>query len=114
MILIDVKIKIEMTVDELLEKRLEARKAKDFKLSDQIRGLLDDMNIFVFDLKDFQEVYYLHDKYFENMRKIEKIIGKEFKSKREFVEFKIKQDILAEKTFEAWLYTMSVSRHKSS
>ena len=100
-----------MYVDEFLIQRKEARENENFKLSDMIREYLDDLNVYVFDTKDndgkpFQEVWYLPESYFKNMKKIEKIIKKEFKNKREFVEYRIKQDIIAEKRLDAWLYTI--------
>lgn len=91
-------------INELLEIRFSFRKEGCYKLSDSIRNYLDDKLIFVFDLKDEYETYYLTDNYFKNMKKIEIIRNIKFKSKRDFVEFRIKQDIQAEKLFDAWLY----------
>lgn len=89
-------------IDELIEDRKEARENKNWKLSDEIRNYLDAKLVFVFDTKWGQEVYYLTEWYFKNKeRKIETMAM----SKRQFVEYKIKQDINAEKNFEAWLFS---------
>jgi hypothetical protein len=89
-------------IDELIEDRKYARANKNWKLSDEIRDYLDTKLVFVFDAKWGQEVYYLTEGYFKNQeRKIETMAM----SKRQFVEYKIQQDIKAEKNFEAWLYS---------
>mgnify|MGYP007053801226 CR=1 FL=1 len=89
-------------IDELIEYRKDARANKNYKLSDEIRNYLDTKLVFVFDAKWGQEVYYLTESYFKNQgRKIETMAM----SKRQYVEYRIKQDINAEKKFEAWLYS---------
>ena len=89
-------------IDELIENRKIARENKDWKLADEIRNYLDTKLVFIFDAKWGQEVWYLVEKYFERQeRKIETIAM----SKRQYVEYRIKQDINAEKNFEAWLYS---------
>lgn len=89
-------------IDELIEDRKIARENKDWKLADEIRNYLDTKLVFIFDAKCGQEVWYLTEKYFERQkRKIETMAM----SKRQYVEYRIKQDINAEKNFEAWLYS---------
>lgn len=93
-------------IDELIEDRKEARANKNWKLSDEIRDYLDTKLVFVFDAKWGQEVYYLPPSYFKNKeRKIETVSM----SNRQYVEHQIKQDIIAEKNFEAWLYSIQKS-----
>lgn len=90
-------------IDKLLEDRKEARENKNWNLSDEIRDYLDTKLVFVFDAKWGQEVYYLHDSYFKNQeRKIQTMAM----SKRQYVEYRIKQDINAEKIFDAWLFSI--------
>jgi chaperone required for assembly of F1-ATPase len=102
---IDIQILDKLCVDEILEIRKLTRQNKNWKLSDEIRNYLDDKLIFIFDSNDFQDVYYLNDKYFHVIDKIEKIHNIKFSSKRKFVEWNIKRDIKSEDNFEAWLYT---------
>lgn len=78
---------------ELIEIREEARKNKEWKLSDEIRDYLDTKEIFVFDTKDGQVIYYE----LEGMTR-SKLIDKINKDKR------------AEKIFDAWLYSMQCIR----
>lgn len=86
-----------MNADELIYEREQARSNKDWKRSDEIRHALDAINIFIFDTKDGQEVYFLTESYFK------------FKdapmSNRQYVEFRIKEDIRAEAALDAWIYT---------
>jgi len=89
-------------IDELIDDRKEARVNKNWKLSDEIRDYLDTKLVFIFDTKWGQEVYYLTDGYFKNQeRKIETIAM----SKRQYLEYRSKQEINAEKNFEAWLFS---------
>lgn len=89
-------------IDELIDERKEARANKNWKLSDEIRNFLDTKLVFVFDANFGQEVYYLTNGYFKKKeRKIETIAM----SNRQYVEYRIKQDLNAEKNFEAWLYS---------
>ena len=93
-------------IDELIEYRKEARENKNWKLSDEIRDYLNTKLVFVFDANWGQEVYYLTEGYFKNQeRKIETMSM----SKRQYVEYRIKQDINAEKNFEAWLFSTRMS-----
>lgn len=89
-------------IDELIEDRKIARENKDWKLSDEIRNYLDSKLVFIFDTKSGQEVWYLVEKYFERKERKTETIAM---SKRQYVEFRIKQDINAEKNFESWLYS---------
>lgn len=93
-------------IDELIEDRRIARESKDWKLSDEIRAYLDERLIFVFDTKGGQEIYYLHQGYFER-----KGFNDETKNmtNRQYLEYRIQQDIKAEKLFDAWLYSTSRS-----
>ena len=95
----------KLYIDEILNVRKLMRKNKQWFLSDIVRSYLDEKNVFVFDTKDFQEVYYWTNKSFKNMSKIEKLNNIKFRIKREFVEWKIKQDIQSKKSFDAWLYS---------
>ena len=102
-------------IDELIEIRKEARSNKDWKLSDEIRNYLDDKLVFVFDTKDndgqpFQEVHYLIEKYFERIQTTEKLHNIKFKTKRDFVEWRIKYDVKLEKIMNSWIYSMQNSK----
>jgi hypothetical protein len=89
-------------IDELIEERGEARVFKNWQLSDEIRDYLDTKLVFIFDTKWGQEVYYLADSYFKNQeRKIETTAM----SKRQYLEYRIKQDINANNNFDAWLFS---------
>ncbi len=93
-------------IDELIEDRKNARDNKDWKLSDEIRNYLDSKLVFIFDTKDGQEVYYLNENYFKNKnRKIETIAM----SRRQFLEYQIKQDINSNNNFDAWLFSIKKS-----
>lgn len=93
-------------VDELIEDRKSARENKDFKLSDEIRNYLDTQLVFIFDMKWGQEVWYLTEKYFERMEhKAETMVM----SKRQYVEYRIKEEINLTKGFDAWLYSTKKS-----
>src|SRR3989344_3131219 len=89
-------------IDELIEDRKIARENKDWKLADEIRNYLDTKLVFIFDAKWGQEVWHLGDKYFERQ---ERKIETSPMSKRQYVEYRIKQDINAEKNFEAWVFS---------
>lgn len=95
---------VSFSIDQLIDHRKEARDKKDWKLSDEIRDYLDDKLIFIFDTKEGQEIWYLTNDYFKFQYK-----HPEINSKRKYLEFRIKQDILAEKHFDAWLYSMRSS-----
>lgn len=90
----------EKGTSELLHMCPGYRVQRKWKETDQIRDILDSRNVFVFDLPgDFQEVWNLSDGWFRSM-------GPEFNTRRQYVEHRMKQDRQAEKTFDAWLYTM--------
>jgi hypothetical protein len=93
-------------IDELIEDRRIARENKNWKLSDEIRNHLDSKLIFIFDTKDGQEVYYLPESYFKNKSRKPETVAM---NNRQFVEYKIKQDINAEKLCDAWLFSMNQS-----
>lgn len=102
-------------IDELIEDRRIARENKEWKLSDDIRNYLDEKFIFIFDVKGndgkpFQEVHYLYNEYFNRMESVEGMENLKFKSKRDFLEWKIKQNIQSEKRFDAWLYSTLSSK----
>ncbi len=93
-------------IDELIEYRREARLNKDWALSDEIRSYLDTKLVFVFDSKFGQEIYHLTEDYFKpQLRKPETISM----SRRQYVEYKIKEDINANNNFNSWLYSASAS-----
>ena len=93
----------EKHIDELIELRKEARLNKDYKLSDEIRDYLDNKLVFIFDQPDkTQKVLFLSEIYFKGM-------GKEFKNKRKYVEYRESKEKTDEE-FESWLY----SQFKSS
>lgn len=78
-----------MSVHLLIEQRAIARENKDFSLSDNIRDELDSQNVFVFDTKDGQEVYF-------------ELKGM---TRGKLIE-KINNDKRADKIFDAWLYSV--------
>ena len=90
----------------LLEIREKARQNKDWSSSDQIRDILDERLDFVFDTKEGQDLYSYSEFYFKNMSKIEKIYGITFKTKRQFVEWKIKDDIKINANLDSWIFSM--------
>lgn len=102
----------KLYVDEILDLRNYAREYKNFELSDIIRNYLDKRNIFIFDTPEDSEVYYLTEDYFKDMSKIGELYNIKFKSRRKFVEWKIKQDIKAENNFNAWLFSLNESIKK--
>lgn len=81
------------TPDELLEQRKIARQEGDYALSDKIREKLDARNVFVFDTKDGQEVYF-------------SLKG----TTRESIITQMNEDRRANKMFDAWLYSVNKSR----
>lgn len=94
-------------IDQLIEIRKQARENKDWKLSDEIRNYLDTKLVFIFDTKDdlgesFQEVFYLPECYFKNK---ENTMLWAAMSNRQYVEYKIKEEIRIEKLFDSWLYS---------
>lgn len=121
----------DKNIEELIELRKESRKNKDWKLSDEIRNYLDSKFVFVFDIKNGDEVYYLNDEYFSHVynyskktkeeedgtitvipewsetqiEKIERLHNIKFESNRKFVEWNIQRDIQSDKMLDAWIYT---------
>jgi hypothetical protein len=93
-------------IDKLIEDRKQARLDKDWELCDQIRNYLDTKYVFIFDTKEGQIVYNLFEKYFNNKNKME--ITKDLNN-RQYLEYKIKQDIDSEKRFDAWLFSVKKS-----
>ena len=92
----------DLYTDELIELREKARLDKNYKLSDEIRNILDERLCFIFDTKEGQEVYHLPYSYFKFKDKFEHT---KIMSNRQFVEYRIKKDILADKYLESWIYT---------
>lgn len=90
------------TLDELIDLRWQLRQARQYKQSDDLRDTLDQNLIFCFDHKDYQEVLYLTDAYFRRM-------PDSFKTKRQYVEYRMRLDRHAESNFNAWLYSMGKS-----
>lgn len=82
----------EYLIDELISIREEVRKLKNWKLSDKIRDYLDSKSVFIFDTLEGQEVYY----YPSNLNITRDILIKRIQDKQR-----------AEKTFNAWLYSMN-------
>jgi cysteinyl-tRNA synthetase len=90
-----------MTIDEMIDLRKYVRQGKNYQASDDIRTTLDKELVFVFDHKDgSQEVHYLTDAYFRHMHKTQ------CRTKREYVEHRMRQDREAEQRLNAWLYTI--------
>jgi len=77
-------------IDELVDLRREAREQKNWKLSDKIRDYLDTKHSFVFDTKDGQVVYHRTN------------------GTRTDLINQLKEDARADKTFDAWLYSLGV------
>lgn len=97
-------------LDELIEDRRLARINKNWKLSDEIRDYLDAKMVFVFDASFGQEVYFLSEKYFSGKYKSPETASM---TKRQYVEFLIKQEINSNKVFDAWVYSMNNLKSKS-
>lgn len=99
-----------LTVKHIIQDRLKARTAKDWITSDRLRDKLDAMGVYVFDGSNGkQNAMELDDAYFQHMEKAATMYDIQFDSRRKYVEFRLKQDLTAEKRFEAWLYTMQQS-----
>lgn len=82
----------KMYISELIFIRSEARKNKNFKLSDEIRNYLDGKNTFIFDTKDGQVVHYELDG-----------------MTRDGLVEKINKNKIAEANFDAWLFSIKKS-----
>lgn len=89
-----------MLLDEIIDFRRKARFNKDYKLSDQYRAILETELIFIFDSKDGpDEIHYLTEKYFKHMHKTK------CKTKREYLEYRMRLDREADDKMKAWIYT---------
>jgi len=55
----DIDVEITPEIQELIDKRIEARKTKDFAASDKLRDMLKDLGILIEDTKDGYKVKYL-------------------------------------------------------
>ena len=55
----DIDVEITPEIQELIDKRIEARKSKDFAASDELRDKLKDLGILIEDTKDGYKVKYL-------------------------------------------------------
>lgn len=89
----------------LLEIREKARENKDWSLSDQIRDILDERLDFVFDTKEGQLLHSYSESFFKNMPKIACIYNLNFTNKRQFVEWKLKDDIRINALVDSWIYS---------
>jgi hypothetical protein len=78
-----------MNIDAAIYEREQARIAKDWKRSDELREALADRGVFVVDTKDGQEVTHTPGWSRERWAK------------------QVEQDRRANAAFDAWLYTMS-------
>lgn len=97
-------------ISRLLAHRKEARAAKDWTLSDNIRNDLDELGAFVIDKKDGdQKVLIRDDDYFVHMEKAGRLYSITFTTRRKYVEWRIQQDIKANERFDAWLHSMQQS-----
>jgi hypothetical protein len=96
----------------LIECRAIARQNKNWLNADLIRNELDNRLCFVFDTKEVQEIHSFSESYFSNMGKISSIYGIQFQSKRDFVEWKIKDEIRINKLVDAWIYSTQKSIQK--
>ena len=97
-------------IDRLLLQRKQARTEKNWPLSDKLRDELDDNHVFVFDQKDgSQKAYQRGSEFFVHMVKAGGLYGIVFKSKRHYVEWRLQQEVLADKRFDAWLYSIQQS-----
>lgn len=115
-------------IDILLDYRKNKRLEKNWSESDRVRNLLDEMNVFVFDLPKGQYMtYFLDDSFFKWLEvigdvKLKKDVYifrsrviqdestfKSFTTKRKYVEYVLEQERQAEARQEAWLYTMQES-----
>ena len=79
------------TIDELINLRQEARDEKNWKLSDEIRTYLDSRHSFIFDTNDGQVIYH------------------RLNGTREELIIHLKENALAEKIFNSWLYSLQAA-----
>ena len=94
-------------IDELISMRIVARQNKDWQLADELRNYMDNKLVFIFDVKDGQDVYWLNHAYFLSKDKFLETLAM---NNRQYVEYRIKRDIRAENNFDAWLYSMNNSK----
>lgn len=83
---------MEGYIDELIDRRAEARKNNNWQLADEIRNYLDSKSVFILDTPNGQEVYF-------------ELSGT---TREQFVD-KINKNNRAEKLFDAWLYSIQKS-----
>lgn len=102
----------DISTSLLIECRAIARQNKNWFNSDLIRNELDNRLCFVFDTKEGQEIYSLSDSFFANMSKISSIYNIHFESKRDFVEWKIKDEIRINKLVDSWIFSTQKSIQK--
>lgn len=79
-----------MNIDSLIDIRRELRELGNYQMCDRIRNYLDTKNVFVFDTKHGQEVYF----------EVKPTTRKE-------IEKRIQQESKANRLFDAWLYTVN-------
>jgi hypothetical protein len=114
-------------VQYLLDLRAENRLEKNWEQSDKLRTLLDELNVFVFDLpKNETMTYHLGQSFFKNLKlktirntkedtETQSAIDfsyflndkKEFKTKRKYLEYFIEEDKKTDALTEAWIYTQN-------
>ncbi len=95
----------------LLIMRRAARAEKRWECSDVIRDILDSLGAFVFDEKDGeQRVMRRDEKFFVHMEKAGMLNNMTFENRREYLKWRIQQDIRANKMFDAWLFTMNAKK----
>lgn len=82
-------------IDELIDLRREAREQKNWKLSDEIRDVLDTKNVFVFDTSEGQVIYH-RPRY----------------TRKELVK-KLKMEMNAIKRFDSWLFSQIQSSERN-
>jgi len=83
-------------IDELIAIREEARRVRNWVLSDRIRDYLDTKKVFVFDTETGQEVYHRNEGSRDDLIK------------------EIKNEQNAQKLFDAWLYSMSLNINRKT
>lgn len=91
-----------LNIDQLIHEREVARQNKNWVRSDEIRDILEDRYVFVFDAVYGQEVHHLNKDFFRFKDKFEHT--REM-SKRKYVEYIIERDSRANRVFDGWLIT---------
>lgn len=116
-------IEVVQLIDIIINYRKEKRSEKNWSESDRVRNLLDEMNIFMFDLpKNQYMTYYLDDSFFKWLEIIGDVKLKKdvymfksgsltttFETKRKYLEYVLESDRQSDARNEAWLYTMRSS-----